>query len=190
MSNVTRTTRHPKRKSFPCQFPGCHRAGNGKVMRWCKVHPGGIEHKCCRLGCENEIDGMSNPVGYCWQHNPEREFLIFRSQISKNRVYEEGFRLVRDRRLREKMLPTVSAEQEDVCMGFWDSTGVENGEAINLCPWSKRKVHKAAQQLDHIIRVADGGSDERENLQMLCACCHALKTAAESGSASIGNVVE
>jgi 5-methylcytosine-specific restriction endonuclease McrA len=127
---------------------------------------------------------------YCLVHMPNRKLRNFERQMARNRTYEEGLRLVRDRHLREKMLPTVSAEQEDVCMGFWDSTGVEDGDAINLCPWGKRKVHKAAQQLDHIIRVADGGGDERENLQMLCACCHALKTAAESGSASIGNVVE
>ena len=48
----------------------------------------------------------------------------------------------------------------------------------------------AAQQLDHIVRIADGGSDDRENLQMLCACCHSMKSAAEQGAATIGRTTK
>ena len=34
-------------------------------------------------------------------------------------------------------------------------------------------------QLDHIIRLADGGADDISNLQALCVECHATKTRAE-----------
>ena len=88
------------------------------------------------------------------------------------------------------MLPTVSADQHDRCVGFWMCEEVGDGKAVNQCPWGERAVPLAAQQLDHIIRVADGGSDERDNLQMLCACCHAMKSAAEAGAASIGQAVD
>lgn len=33
--------------------------------------------------------------------------------------------------------------------------------------------------VDHIVRLADGGSDERANKQALCHPCHDAKTAAE-----------
>ena len=36
---------------------------------------------------------------------------------------------------------------------------------------------------DHIISIADGGSDDDENLQTICKSCDRLKTAAESRKA-------
>lgn len=35
-------------------------------------------------------------------------------------------------------------------------------------------------EVDHIINVAEGGSDDDSNLQSLCVPCHQLKTAAEA----------
>lgn len=35
-------------------------------------------------------------------------------------------------------------------------------------------------QLDHVVRLADGGLDEVENLQALCVECHAIKTRSEA----------
>lgn len=35
-------------------------------------------------------------------------------------------------------------------------------------------------EVDHIINVAEGGSDEESNLQSLCVPCHQAKTAAEA----------
>ena len=40
---------------------------------------------------------------------------------------------------------------------------------------------KAASEVDHIKRIADGGGDDDDNLQALCHDCHADKTAAEGG---------
>lgn len=37
-----------------------------------------------------------------------------------------------------------------------------------------------ATQVDHIVPKAKGGTDERSNLQPLCARCHADKTQVES----------
>ncbi len=39
--------------------------------------------------------------------------------------------------------------------------------------------------LDPIVRVADGGSNKRENLQMLCACCHEAKSRLEMRRAGL-----
>jgi 5-methylcytosine-specific restriction protein A len=40
---------------------------------------------------------------------------------------------------------------------------------------------EASEHVDHIVARAKGGSDERENLQGLCASCHARKTARHDG---------
>lgn len=37
-----------------------------------------------------------------------------------------------------------------------------------------------AQQVDHIIPKAEGGSDDMENLEAICAPCHNVKTQRES----------
>ena len=35
-------------------------------------------------------------------------------------------------------------------------------------------------ELDHIVNVANGGTDDGSNLQILCKDCHQVKTAGES----------
>lgn len=40
---------------------------------------------------------------------------------------------------------------------------------------------RAASEVDHIKRIADGGGDDDDNLQALCHDCHADKTATEGG---------
>ena len=39
---------------------------------------------------------------------------------------------------------------------------------------------RVAQVLDHIVPLADGGTDTPENRQGLCVECHTVKTAAEN----------
>ncbi len=45
-----------------------------------------------------------------------------------------------------------------------------------LCQVCRRA---AATECDHIVPVADGGTDARSNLRGLCKACHSRKTAAE-----------
>jgi 5-methylcytosine-specific restriction enzyme A len=42
-------------------------------------------------------------------------------------------------------------------------------------------VVTVAEEVDHVVALANGGSDEDSNLQSLCAPCHAEKTAADLG---------
>lgn len=39
----------------------------------------------------------------------------------------------------------------------------------------------AATEVDHIVPLSEGGTNERENLQPLCHECHSRKTAAQVG---------
>lgn len=46
----------------------------------------------------------------------------------------------------------------------------------------------AAVEIDHIVPLHCGGSDERHNRQSLCGPCHAAKTAAEAKGRGGANV--
>ena len=46
--------------------------------------------------------------------------------------------------------------------------------------YSKGQI-KAATELDHIVALMNGGSNEPSNLQGLCTECHKVKTAADKG---------
>lgn len=41
--------------------------------------------------------------------------------------------------------------------------------------------HRVATETDHIVALVNGGSDNEENLQRLCADCHKDKTAVDMG---------
>ena len=47
----------------------------------------------------------------------------------------------------------------------------------HLCQSCQRR---AANEVDHIIGKAEGGTDEASNLQAICTRCHRAKTAQES----------
>jgi len=50
-------------------------------------------------------------------------------------------------------------------------------DAEPLCRWcSQRGRVTPAQEVDHILPLRDGGTNERDNLQPLCCACHDDKT--------------
>tara|TARA_Y100000389_G_scaffold196668_1_gene229991 strand:+ start:505 stop:933 length:429 start_codon:yes stop_codon:yes gene_type:complete len=82
--------------------------------------------------------------------------------------YQHMMRLKRDSALREKHLIYILATQGNTC-----------SDPLQRCPFNGAPLPEDMAELDHITRVADGGSDDPSNLQVLCACCHAAKTSAE-----------
>ena len=59
---------------------------------------------------------------------------------------------------------------------------VDYGDATSRCPFVPLglPVPKDMAELDHVEPLCEGGSDDPENLQILCACCHAAKSKAEA----------
>ena len=50
-------------------------------------------------------------------------------------------------------------------------------DAEPLCRWcSQRGRVTPAQEVDHILPLRDGGTNDRDNLQPLCCACHDDKT--------------
>lgn len=45
-----------------------------------------------------------------------------------------------------------------------------------VCAACNMLLHPKGFDIDHIVELRDGGKDELENLQALCALCHAKKT--------------
>lgn len=45
---------------------------------------------------------------------------------------------------------------------------------------------RAAVQVDHIVELADGGTDDEANLEAICHACHASKTAASQARRRAG----
>ena len=53
------------------------------------------------------------------------------------------------------------------------------GCACYYCPlWAQRNgfFDESGFEIDHIVEVKHGGTNELSNLQLLCPCCHAVKT--------------
>jgi len=44
---------------------------------------------------------------------------------------------------------------------------------------AKHDVTTAACEVDHVVALADGGTDDPDNLQSLCHDCHDVKSKAE-----------
>ena len=65
----------------------------------------------------------------------------------------------------------------------WDKVAALVKAQEPLCrPCNKLGITRAADEVDHIVPKAQGGTDDRDNLQPICADCHALKTAHERQS--------
>ena len=50
-----------------------------------------------------------------------------------------------------------------------------------LCqPCLKQGFYTPANEVDHIVNIASGGTDSDDNLQAICGPCHKLKTQQEA----------
>jgi len=63
-----------------------------------------------------------------------------------------------------------------------------------LCPlWSgpqQGRFDESGKEIDHIVEVKHSGTNELSNLQVLCPCCHSVKTRRCAGQRWEFNSVE
>jgi len=115
------------------------------------------KHYCAVPGCPNLVDSGET---YCPEHKRQTQKNVdARRGTSNQRGYDSTWR-----RLRRMVL-----NREPLCR--------ECLKEGRLTP---------ATEVDHIIPLASGGTNDLENLQPLCHSCHSRKTAKEDGG--FGNV--
>ena len=159
-----------------CKEKGC--TTRPTLGHYCDAHkppynpyPEGVTRGECRVPWCSNIKIL--PSGYCnTRHKNEEEHEIQREWTE---------RLARDRHLRDKWLDVLLEAQGGKCaQNFITCEVVDDGQATSVCPWGDRPVPRGAAQVDHITPLGEGGTNEKANLQALCACCHALKSLAEA----------
>lgn len=59
-----------------------------------------------------------------------------------------------------------------------------NAEYLARFPWcracERKGIETLAREVDHVVPIADGGTEDESNLQGLCIPCHREKSANES----------
>lgn len=154
------------------------------------------EHRgACKVeGCFN-VKNYQN--GYCNRHGDlaraERAADKAAEKAAKER--EEAYEWVQRRKrkagLREKYFDLILTEQGGQCAkSVMTCHHVGNGWARHRCKWGDDQLYRLAADLDHIVPLADGGADDKDNLQVLCKCCHGIKTACEVDTRKIRRIRE
>lgn len=109
--------------------------------------------KPCRMrGCS----ALGVQSGYCLAHRPSAKPVMTAEARARKRLYDTAhWKRVRQAKLFQQPLC-------EECL--------------------KRDELVAADHVDHIVAVADGGSfDDEANLRSLCRSCHSSKTARQDG---------
>ena len=157
---------HLKNKPLLCKVKICEKKAQSGHSYFCVIHSGikwkhrQIKYKCTVDGCT----AYRQRGSYCDKH-----------------LYEDHRRLRRAPHLRDMCLPKIYAKQEGRCCNSEHACyEVEDGEATPVCPYGQRRVPYDAMQLEHRTPLWQGGQDDEANLQGMCACCHAIKSAREA----------
>ena len=153
-----------------CFENGCEAWVEGKGF-FCAKHAG----RCMAEGCKAK---KALSTGYCTRHRLE----------AYEKEYEEVRRLKRIAALRARWLDRLLTKQGGRCAQTVKTCEeVDGGEATSVCPLGRRHVHRDAAQVEHIVPLGDGGDDLSDNLQVLCAYCHAIKSAREARARATGS---
>lgn len=107
-----------------------------------------------------------DPSGYCPKHKDAAEARARKWKAEQDSQRESAYRRgygARWRKLRAQILM-----DEPLCR--------ECRKAGCIVP---------ATDVDHIVARADGGTDDRSNLQPLCHACHSRKTVRENGGRAV-----
>lgn len=175
-----------------CAVDGCDTpaAGRGPEKEFCQFHGGG---KLCEFpGCITPAH-KSRPGMFCYAHGGgdrcEHESGCLKHASGGGRMCRQHAtmelelvrRIKRNKALREKWLDVILLKQGNRCANpNKHCYEVTDGAATAHCPWGDDLLPRDAAQLDHIQPLCEGGTDDEANLQVVCACCHAIKSIHEA----------
>lgn len=94
---------------------------------------------------------------------------------------------------RKKAFKALVARDGETCQRcgtagrtIWRSQGVYNGDQWGPDPWERSRftiVYPSSNlEVDHRCALSDGGTNDHDNLHLLCIDCHKRKTSAECSS--------
>ena len=172
-----------KTYKYKCVEMGCSVPLRFGEHKFCPEHQG----TCKADGCRG---GKVARDGYCRKHRERvltgRAVTPFGKRERKyvedcERAYETVRRLKRKADLRGRHIDGLLSKQGGKCArSIVTCEVVQNGYATPVCPWGERTLPRDAADVDHTLPLADGGTDDEDNLQVLCKCCHGIKTAIET----------
>ena len=176
-------------KKRKCTERGCKEKLKYGMGNFCLAHKG----KCIEPGC-TRLKGSS--TGYCKIHcaHPVRNTYMAHLENKAEehkRAYETVQRLKRKADLRRRHFDAVLAKQGGQCAKSFVTCEVTgDGYATHTCTWGNKQLRPGAADLDHVVPLADGGTNDEANLQVLCKCCHGLKTECETYTRKIRRIRE
>ena len=148
---------------------GKNAAFDGESTKFCTAH------QSAKMRCV-ECNVMIK-YGKC-HHN--RSMCVPCRHKEDERGRELVARLKRNARLRELYFEEVFKRQGYRCANSVHACyDVAMGASTTVCLIGDREPLRDGCELDHKVRVADGGVDEPDNLQVLCGYCHNVKSAGE-----------
>ena len=176
-----------------CCEKGCTVALCYGDVHFCPSHKG----TCKANGCSN-LKVYSS--GYCRRHHSRAVNNVavvpfdkreLKQVEERERAYETVQRLKRKADLRRRHFDAVLAKQGGQCAKSFVTCEVTgDGYATHTCTWGNKRLRPGAADLDHVVPLADGGTDDEANLQVLCKCCHGLKTECETYTRKIRRIRE
>ena len=157
--------REPKFRVFVCWEKGCTTKLTVNDSHFCPTHKG-----TCKInGCPNL---KRHADGYCSKHHSRKQHGVAltpfdkyeRKQVEeRERAYEWVQRLKRKADLRKRFFDVVLAKQGGQCAkSFVTCEVVGDGYATHKCTWGNKPLPPGAADLDHIVPLADGGTDDEE----------------------------
>ena len=172
-----------------CAERGCREKLQYGMGKFCPAHKG----KCIEPGCTRL---KNSGTGYCKVHCTHPVHNTYMAHLERQaeehkRAYETVQRLKRKADLRSRHFDAVLAKQGGQCAkSFVTCEVIGDGYATHTCTWGNNRLRPGAADLDHVVPLADGGTDDEANLQVLCKCCHGLKTESETYARKIRRIRE
>ena len=140
------------------------------------------------LKCGDEIPfSESKNRKYCLKCSPKKESQRIsdspqevpeKNDQKKEKVKRESYS-----KICEMKQQTVLREQDYRCRGPGKRDNQYYECAMNVSNLRFSGSKSVIPQFDHIIRIADGGSNDIQNIQALCPNCHWMKTNYEKNPA-------
>jgi len=153
--------------------------------------------KKCKGGCKkflsNDSFGFNNKSNeyykQCIQCREKKLKIIREDNYEENnKDKDKDKEEMNDKKVKRESSSKISIQKHQVilkeqnykCRGPGKNDNSEYACPMNVAGIKFCDKKSSDPEYDHIIRISDGGTNDLDNLQALCGCCHNMKTAMEN----------